>query len=485
MFHRILIANRGEIAVRIIRTCREMNIETVAVYSSADKDSMHVKLANHAVCIGPAKAADSYLNMKNILTAAIETECDAIHPGYGFLSENSEFARLCEKSGITFIGPKAEVMDALGNKAAAKKRMRENNVPVVPGSVGAVADFEELRTIVQQIGYPVLLKASAGGGGRGMRRAYAPEELEKAYEEAKAEARACFGNDEMYVEKLILNPRHIEFQILADEFGNVIHLGERDCSIQRKNQKLIEESPCMLLEESRRQEMGEAAVRAAKSAGYTNAGTVEFVLDEQGNYYFIEMNTRIQVEHAVTEMLTGLDLIREQIRIAFHQPLHLHQEEIALSGHAIECRINAEDPANGFRPNCGKIRFLHFPGGQGVRVDSALYEGYETSPFYDSMVAKIIVQAPTRLDAIRKMRRALEELITDGITTTGDFAYLLMHHPDYVKGKFDVGFMEMHLEDILAWEQNGEDGLSAEDETGFFARKPAEREERTEEDNSL
>jgi acetyl-CoA carboxylase biotin carboxylase subunit len=456
MFRRILIANRGEIAVRIIRTCREMNIETVAVYSSADKDALHVKLANQAVCIGPPKAADSYLNMKNILTAAIETECDAIHPGYGFLSENSEFARLCEKSNIVFIGPKADVMDALGNKAAAKKRMRENNVPVVPGSVGAVESLDELRVIADEIGYPVLLKASAGGGGRGMRRAYTPEELEPAYEEAKAEARACFGNDEMYVEKLILNPRHIEFQILADEFGNVVHLGERDCSIQRKNQKLIEESPCMLLEENQRREMGEAAVRAAKSAGYTNAGTVEFVLDEDGNYYFIEMNTRIQVEHAVTEMLTGMDLIREQLRIAFHQPLRVTQEEITLSGHAIECRINAEDPSNGFRPNSGKIKFLNLPGGPGVRVDTALYEGYETSPFYDSMIAKIIVQAPTRLDAIRKMRRALEEVMTDGVTTTCDFAYLLMHHPDYVKGKFDVGFMEQHLEEILAWDENGQ-----------------------------
>jgi acetyl-CoA carboxylase biotin carboxylase subunit len=426
------------------------------VYSSADKDALHVKLANQAVCIGPPKAADSYLNMKNILTAAIETECDAIHPGYGFLSENSEFARLCEKSNIVFIGPKADVMDALGNKAAAKKRMRENNVPVVPGSVGAVESLDELRVIADEIGYPVLLKASAGGGGRGMRRAYTPEELEPAYEEAKAEARACFGNDEMYVEKLILNPRHIEFQILADEFGNVVHLGERDCSIQRKNQKLIEESPCMLLEENQRREMGEAAVRAAKSAGYTNAGTVEFVLDEDGNYYFIEMNTRIQVEHAVTEMLTGMDLIREQLRIAFHQPLRVTQEEITLSGHAIECRINAEDPSNGFRPNSGKIKFLNLPGGPGVRVDTALYEGYETSPFYDSMIAKIIVQAPTRLDAIRKMRRALEEVMTDGVTTTCDFAYLLMHHPDYVKGKFDVGFMEQHLEEILAWDENGQ-----------------------------
>lgn len=453
MFRRILIANRGEIAVRIIRTCREMNIETVAVYSTADKEALHVKLATHAVCIGPAKAVDSYLNMKNILTAAIRMECDAIHPGFGFLSENSEFARLCEKSNIVFIGPKAEVIDHLGNKAAAKKLMRENKVPVVPGSIGAVKNADELKAIVEEIGYPVLLKASAGGGGRGMRRAYTGEELVRAYEEAKAEARACFGNDEMYVEKLILNPRHVEFQILADEFGNVIHLGERDCSVQRKNQKLIEESPCMIIDERQRTKMGEAAVRAAKSAGYTNAGTVEFVLDENGNYYFIEMNTRIQVEHAVTEMLTGLDLIKEQIRIAFHQPLKLTQEDICLQGHAIECRINAEDPANGFRPNSGKITFLNFPGGPGVRVDTALYSEYETSPFYDSMVAKIIVHAKTRLDAIRKMRRALEELVTDGITTTGDFVYLIMYHPDYIKGKADVGFVESHLEEILSWEK--------------------------------
>ena len=456
MFRRILIANRGEIAVRIIRACIEMNIETVAVYSTADKECLHVKLATQAVCIGPAKAADSYLNMKSILTAAVETNCDAIHPGFGFLSENSEFARLCEECNIKFIGPKADVIDAMGNKAMAKTMMRNGNVPVVPGSIGALKDYAEAEKIADEVGYPVLLKASAGGGGRGMRRAETREQLESAYEEAKAEARACFGNDEMYLEKLIINPRHIEFQILADEFGNVVHLGERDCSIQRKNQKLIEESPCMLLSEELRTKMGDAAVNAAKASGYTNAGTVEFVLDEKENFYFIEMNTRIQVEHGVTEMVTGIDLVKEQIRIAFHQPLTFTQDDVHLNGHAMECRINAEDPAKGFLPNSGKIAFLNLPGGPGVRVDTLLYNGYETSPFYDSMMAKIIVHAPTRLEMIRRMRRALMELSTEGITTTSDFDYLILFHPDFIKGKFNVGFIEEHMEEILTWDAFGE-----------------------------
>ena len=456
MFRRILIANRGEIAVRVIRACIEMNIETVAVYSTADKECLHVKLATQAVCIGPAKAADSYLNMKSILTAAVETNCDAIHPGFGFLSENSEFARLCEECNIKFIGPKADVIDAMGNKAMAKTMMRNGNVPVVPGSIGALKDYAEAEKIADEVGYPVLLKASAGGGGRGMRRAETREQLESAYEEAKAEARACFGNDEMYLEKLIINPRHIEFQVLADEFGNVVHLGERDCSIQRKNQKLIEESPCMLLSEELRTKMGDAAVNAAKASGYTNAGTVEFVLDEKENFYFIEMNTRIQVEHGVTEMVTGIDLVKEQIRIAFHQPLTFTQDDVHLNGHAMECRINAEDPAKGFMPNSGKISFLNLPGGPGVRVDTLLYNGYETSPFYDSMMAKIIVHAPTRLEMIRRMRRALMELSTEGITTTSDFDYLILFHPDFIKGKFNVGFIEEHMEEILTWDAFGE-----------------------------
>ena len=457
MFKRILIANRGEIAVRIVRACMEMNIESVAIYSTADKEALHVKLATDSICIGGARAADSYLNMDAIITAAKVKGCDALHPGFGFLSENSDFVRKCQENGITFIGPTAEAMDALGNKATARKMMMKAGVPVVPGSNGPVESFGELEKVAKKIGYPVLLKASAGGGGRGMRRVYDPADLRKLYDEARAEAMACFKNDEMYVEKLILNPRHIEFQILADKHGNIVHLGERDCSIQRKNQKLIEESPCFTLKDDLRRDMGKAAVTAAKAADYTNAGTVEFVLDEKNKFYFIEMNTRIQVEHAVTEMVTGMDLIKEQIRIAFGEPLKLRQKDIHVNGHAIECRINAEDPAQDFRANTGKIRFLNFPGGPGVRVDTLLYNGYETSPFYDSMMAKIIVHAPTRLEAIRRMRRALLELVTEGITTNGDFDYLLLHHPDFVKGNYNVGFIENHMEEILKWDKFGED----------------------------
>ncbi len=456
MFKRILIANRGEIAVRIIRACMEMNIESVAVYSTADKDSIHVKLATKSVCIGPARAADSYLNMDAIITAAQVTGCDALHPGFGFLSENSEFVRKCEAAGITFIGPTADAMDALGNKSTARRMMMKAGVPVVPGSDGPVEDYRKLEKIAKKIGYPVLIKASAGGGGRGMRRVYQPEDLKALYEEAKAETRACFNDDEMYVEKLILNPRHIEFQILADEHGHVIHLGERDCSIQRKNQKLIEESPCMFIDEDLRKAMGKAAVLAAKAADYTNAGTVEFVLDERNHYYFIEMNTRIQVEHGVTEAVTGIDLIKQQIRIAFGEPLKIKQKDVNLKGHAIECRINAEDPSKGFMANTGKISFLNIPGGPGVRVDTLLYNGYETSPFYDSMMAKIIVHAETRLEAIRRMRRALLELVTDGITTNGDFDYLLLHHPDFIKGNYNVSFIEEHVDEILNWDKAAE-----------------------------
>jgi len=453
MFKRILIANRGEIAVRIIRACMEMNIECVAVYSTADKESLHVKLASNSICIGGPRAAESYLNMDAIITAAQVTGCDALHPGFGFLSENSEFVRKCVDAGIVFIGPTADAMDALGNKAAARKIMVKAGVPVVPGSDGPVESYEKLEKIAKKIGYPVLIKASTGGGGRGMRRVYKQEDLKKLYEEAKAETMACFNDDEMYVEKLIINPRHIEFQVLADEHGNVIHLGERDCSIQRKNQKLIEESPCMYIDDNLRKAMGKAAVTAAKAAGYTNAGTVEFVLDEKNNYYFIEMNTRIQVEHGVTEAVTGIDLIKQQIRIAFNEPLNIKQKDVQLKGHAIECRINAEDPAKGFMANTGKISFLNFPGGPGVRVDTLLYNGYETSPFYDSMMAKIIVHGQTRLEAIRRMRRALLELVTDGIVTNGDFDYLLLHHPDFVKGKYNVSFIEDHIDEILSWDK--------------------------------
>ena len=451
MFHRILIANRGEIAVRIIRTCREMEIETVAVYSTADAEALHVKLATRAVCIGPARAAESYLNQAAILTAAVETGCDAVHPGYGFLSENPDFADLCAKCGLKFIGPSGDVIRQMGSKAAAKALMRRSGVPVVPGSEGAV-DLEEARRVADEVGYPVLVKASAGGGGRGMRRVDRPEDLPALFQAAQSEAVACFGNGELYVEKLILHPRHIEFQILADSQGNVIHLGERDCSIQRKNQKLIEESPSRALTPQLREEMGQAAVRAARGAPYASAGTREFVLDEDGRFYFIEMNTRIQVEHPVTEFVTGLDLVREQLRIAAGLPLSVGQEEVRLSGCAMECRINAEDPREGFRPSPGRVEFLHLPGGPGVRVDTALFSGYQMPPSYDSLCAKVVVWAPTRLEAVRRMRRALEELMIQGMVTTAELCHLILYQPDFVKGQYHTGFLEENLETLMAWD---------------------------------
>ena len=457
MFKRLLIANRGEIAVRIIRCCREMEIEPVAVYSTADREALHVQLASQAVCIGPPKAADSYLNMPNLLEAARATGCDAVHPGFGFLSENSEFARLCTECGLRFVGPPASVIDAMGNKAAARRLMKAHGVPVVPGSEGRVDTAEEAVRLAEQLGYPVLVKAAAGGGGRGMRRAYSADELPAAFRTAQAEALSCFGDGEMYLEKLIVNPRHIEFQILADSHGHVVHLGERDCSIQRKNQKLMEEAPSKALTPSLREAMGQAAVEAARAAGYQSAGTVEFVLDGQGHFYFIEMNTRIQVEHPVTEMVTGLDLIREQIRIAAGQPLSVKQEEVRLHGHAIECRINAEDPAADFRPGAGTVSFLHLPGGCGVRVDSALYTGCTLSPFYDSMIAKVIVHAPTRLEAIRRMRRALEELVVEGVATNAELAHLILYHPDYIKGAYDTGFIGQHLDELRKWSAAGKE----------------------------
>ena len=451
MFQRVLIANRGEIAVRIARACRELGVETVSVYSQADADALHVQLATRAVCIGPAKAADSYLNVNALLTVAKETGCDAVHPGYGFLSESAEFSDKCAEMGLRFIGPSGDVIRMMGNKSAARDLMKKHHVPVVPGSDGAVETAEEAGKIAAEIGYPVLVKASAGGGGRGMRRVDSPEEMESKFQQARAEALACFGDGQLYVEKLILNPKHIEFQILADRQGNVIHLGERDCSIQRKNQKLVEESPSKALTPELREAMGQAAVAAAKAAGYENAGTIEFVLDQEGHFYFIEMNTRIQVEHPVTEMVTGLDLVREQLRIAAGLPLSVCQEDVVLRGHALECRINAEDAAQDFRPCPGTTKFLHFPGGPGVRVDSLLYNGYEVSPFYDSLVAKVIVHAPTRLEAIRRMRRVLEEMIIEGYPTTADFCHLILHHPDFVKGRYDTGFLAQHQDELLSW----------------------------------
>ncbi len=449
MFKRILIANRGEIAVRIIRTCKELGIEAVAIYSDVDRTSLHVQLADLAVCVGSAKAVDSYLNMKNILAAATALGCDAIHPGFGFLSENSTFAKLVEDCGITFIGPKGEVIDNMGNKSMARKLMMVANVPVVPGSDGSVNTLEEAKDVASKIGYPVLIKASAGGGGRGMRKAFNEEEFDDAYNTAKAEAKACFGDDDMYLEKLILEPKHIEFQILADNFGNIVHLGERDCSIQRRNQKMIEEAPSKALTASLREKMGSDAIKAAKGAKYTNAGTIEFVLDKEGNYYFIEMNTRIQVEHPVTEMVTGVDLIREQIRIAANQKLPFKQEDIVLNGHAIECRINAENPKENFRPCPGKINSIHLPGGLGVRIDTTLYQGYCVSSHYDSMIAKVIVHGSNRLEAIRRMRRVLAELVIDGIDTNQELQYVILHHSEYVKGNFDTSFIEKNLDELV------------------------------------
>lgn len=449
MFKRILIANRGEIAVRIIRACHELGIEAVAVYSDVDQSSLHVQLADYAVCVGPAKSAESYLNMGSILQAALSLGCDAIHPGFGFLSENATFARLVEQCNMTFIGPSAQVIDSMGNKSRARELMIEAGVPVVPGSNGLVSDAKEARKVAEEIGYPVLIKASAGGGGRGMRKVFCEGEVENAFHTAQSEAKSAFNNGDMYIEKLILNPKHIEFQILADSHGNVVHLGERDCSIQRRNQKMIEEAPCRSLSDELRDAMGKDAVKAAKKVGYQNAGTIEYVLDKDGNYYFIEMNTRIQVEHPVTEMVTGVDLVREQIRIAAKQPLAYAQDDIGLKGHAIECRINAEDPKENFRPSPGEITGLHMPGGFGVRLDSALYQGYKVLPHYDSMVAKVIVHGNNRMEAIRKMRRVLEELMIEGITTNLNLQYFILFHPDYVKGNFDTSFIEENLDDLV------------------------------------
>jgi len=447
MFKRILIANRGEIALRIIRCCREMDIETVQVYSEADRQSLPVMLATYSVCIGPAKAADSYLKEDSIIEAARKMHCDAIHPGYGFLSENADFAKKCEENGICFIGPSAKIIEKMGDKQAARKLMIKHKVPVVPGSKGLVKSLQEAEEIAESIGYPVLIKAAFGGGGKGMRKVFSKDELAKSFETAKAEAKAAFGNDAMYMEKLILKPRHIEFQILADKHGNVVYLGERDCSIQRRNQKLLEETPAWNLSETTRKAMGVTAVRAAKAAGYFSAGTIEFVVAPDGNYYFIEMNTRIQVEHPVTEEVTGIDLIKEQIRIAAGMTLTVTQEEVIPQGHAIECRINAEQP--------GKIEFLHFPAGCGVRVDSHLYSGYEVGPYYDSMLVKVIACGRTRLEAIRKMRRALQEIIIDGVKTNVEYMHLLMYHADFIRGRYDTSFWEVNSETIEKWIAEG------------------------------
>lgn len=441
MFNKILIANRGEIAVRIIRACREMGIGTVAVYSETDRDALHVHLADEAVCIGPAPSSKSYLNMENIISATVLTGAQAIHPGFGFLSENSKFAKLCKECNITFIGPTPEHIDKMGNKSAARETMIRAGVPVVPGSEGAIYDENEAILVAKEIGFPVMIKASAGGGGRGMRIAYNEAEFIKAFSTAKAEAKSAFGDDTMYIEKFVEEPRHIEFQILADSYGNIVHLGERDCSIQRRNQKVIEEAPSAALSDHLRKRMGDAAILAAKAVDYINAGTIEFLLDKHGNYFFIEMNTRIQVEHPVTELVTGLDLIKEQIRVAAGEPLSITQQQIKIKGHAIECRINAENPKFNFRPSPGTIKELHIPGGPGVRIDSAVYSGYTIPPTYDSMIAKLITYGKDRKEAIDRMKRALEEFLIDGVDTNIEFQLEIMNHPSYQQGKFDTGFI--------------------------------------------
>ena len=450
MLKRVLIANRGEIALRVLRACREMEIETVAVYSTADAEALHVQLATQAVCIGPARAADSYLNRDALLTVAQATGCDGLHPGYGFLSENADFADACARAGVTFIGPSADAIRKAGSKSAARDLMKAAGVPVPPGSDGPVSSVEDALAAAERVGYPILLKASAGGGGRGIRRCDSAGALPAAYAEAKAEAKACFGNDEMYLEKLVLRPRHIEFQILADRQGHVIHLGGRDCSVQRRNQKLIEEAPARCLSPALREAMGDAAVRAAQAVGYEGAGTVEFLLDRDGeHFYFMEMNTRIQVEHGITELVTGVDLVRQQLRVASGLSLDITQQDVRLTGHAIECRINAEDPAADFRPCPGKVEFLHFPGGAGVRVDSALYNGCTLSPYYDSLAAKVMVHAPTRLEAIRKMRRCLEEFALEGFPTNAELSYEILFHPTFVRGGCTTAFLDESLPELL------------------------------------
>ena len=463
MLKRVLIANRGEIALRILRACRELDIETVAVYSQADEEAIHVQLATQSVRIGPPRAADSYLNQDAILTVAKGTGCDGIHPGYGFLSENADFADACAAAGVTFIGPSGDSIRKAGSKSAARDIMRAAGVPVTPGSEGVVRDLAAAQAAAEAIGYPVLLKASAGGGGRGIRRCESAAELPAAYEAARAEARACFGDDEMYLEKLIQNPRHIEFQILADRHGNIVHLGDRDCSIQRRNQKLIEEAPARCLTPELRARMGEAAVRAARAVGYEGAGTVEFLLDaDMEHFYFMEMNTRIQVEHGITELITGVDLVRQQLRIASGLPLDVNQREVCLTGHSIECRINAEDPGKNFQPCPGTVEFLHFPGGPGVRVDSCLYNGCTLSPYYDSMAAKLLVHAPTRLEAIKRMRRCLEEFALEGFATNAELSYQILYHPAFVRGSCTTAFLDENLAELLDFSRRLEESEGAQ-----------------------
>lgn len=445
MFDKILIANRGEIAVRIIRACREMGIKTVAVYSEADRESLHTLLADEAICIGPAASSQSYLDMERILSATVAMKAEAIHPGFGFLSENARFAEMCARCNITFIGPSAEIISRMGNKSEARKTMIDAGVPVVPGGREAVHTAAEALELARSIGFPVMIKASSGGGGKGMRISYGEEDFESNFQNAQMESVKGFSDDTMYLERYIEKPRHIEFQIMADRYGNVVHLGERDCSIQRRHQKVLEESPSVAISEELRRKMGETAVRAAKAVGYENAGTIEFLLDKNKNFYFMEMNTRIQVEHPVTEMVTGLDLIKEQIRVASGETLSVEQKEIKILGHAIECRINAENPSRHFMPCPGRISSIHLPGGNGVRIDTHIYADYQVPSNYDSMLLKLIVHGKNRMEAIEKMRSALGELIIEGIETNSDFQYEIVSHPAFMEGATDTGFIERYF----------------------------------------
>lgn len=447
MFHKVLIANRGEIAVRIIRACKEMGIRTVAIYSTADKTALHVQLSDEAICIGGPSSDQSYLNMASILSAAAMTGCDAIHPGFGFLSESPLFARMVKACGLAFIGPNADVMEKMGNKSEAISMMREAGVPIVPGSYGAVSAEEGLE-IAQKIGFPVLIKASAGGGGKGIRQVSSEKEFMEMYRAAKDEAKKFFGNDELYVEKLVLNPKHIEVQVVGDKYGNYIHLFERNCSMQRRKQKILEEAPCQSISASLKNKLYDAALKAVAAVNYDSVGTIEFLVDEKENFYFIEMNTRIQVEHSITEEITGIDIVKLMIKIASGMKLPYRQEDIHANGFAIECRINAEDIRKDFRPQAGKITFLNLPGGKGVRVDTAVYPGYIIPPYYDSMILKLIVHGESRLECIRKMREALAELIIEGVPTTIEFHYYLMHHAGYILGNFTTAFVEKAVEEL-------------------------------------
>ena len=449
MFNKVLVANRGEVAVRIIRALREMGVASVAVYSEADRENLHVMLADEAICIGPAASTESYLNMESIISAAVATGAEAIHPGYGFLSENAKFADLCSVCNIKFIGPGADIIEQMGNKSEAKNTMIKAGIPTVPGTKEPLYDAEKALEKAREIGFPVMIKASLGGGGRGMRVAEDETAFSDMFKAAQLEAKKGFGDDSMYLEKYIVNPKHVEVQILADSHGNVIHLGERDCSLQRRHQKVMEEAPCQAIDDELRRKLGETAVRAAKSVNYENAGTIEFLLDKEGNFYFMEMNTRIQVEHPVTELVTGVDMIKEQIRIAAGEPLSYKQEDIVLRGHAIECRINAEDPEKKFRPSPGQIKEINLPGGNGIRVDTHIYTGYTVPPYYDSMLLKLLVHGKDRKEALAKLTSALGELVVEGVDTNIDFAYEIVSNEEYINGSVNTGFIEKHFPEYV------------------------------------